>query len=124
MPIFSVSEAVNTVRSQGTSEIDPEKLWRTVRSTVKQAMDFANENKLEVKNIGISTQRSTCTLWEAKSGKVLHNFVTWQDLRGMAKVKSVMQSFSFKSVQKVSSLLYKVTGNKKYLAGAVIDFKV
>ena len=124
VPVFNVSEAVNTERNQGASEIDPEKLWTTIRKSVKKAMDFAAENRFEVKNIGISTQRSTCTLWEAKSGKVLHNFVTWQDLRGTAKVKSVMQSFSFKSVQKASALLYKMTGNKKYLAGAVIDFRV
>ena len=124
VPVLNISKTVNTIRSQGKSEIEPEKLWKTVRNSVKEAMDFAKENKFEVKNIGISTQRSTCTLWEAQSGKVLHNFVTWQDLRGMVKVKSVMNSFSFQSVQKASALLYKITGNKKYLAGAVIDFKV
>lgn len=31
--------------------------------------------------MGVSTQRGTGTFWEAKSGKVLNNFVTWQDIR-------------------------------------------
>ena len=44
-------------------------------------MKYAKGKKWQIECMGVSTQRGTGTFWEAKSGKVLNNFVTWQDIR-------------------------------------------
>ena len=53
----------------------------------------------------------------------LHNFVTWQDMRGRQLAAELMNSWSFRSIQTLSGILYKITRNKKYLAGSVVHFK-
>ena len=48
---------------------------------VGEAVKYAKSKKWQIECMGVSTQRGTGTFWEAKSGKVLNNFVTWQDIR-------------------------------------------
>ena len=48
---------------------------------VGDAVKHAADQKWEIECMGVSTQRGTGTFWEVDSGKVLHNFVTWQDIR-------------------------------------------
>ena len=64
------------------------------------------------------------TKWTPRqSGKELHNFITWQDGRSADLAASTMSSWPFRLMQTISSGLYKLTGAKKYLAGAVIHFR-
>ena len=50
-------------------------------SVVGEAVKYAKSKKWQIECMGVSTQRGTGTFWDAKSGKVLNNFVTWQDIR-------------------------------------------
>ena len=108
----------------GASEINPEKLWSSVCSTISLAINHAKAEGIKITNFGISVHRSTCTVWEAKTGRELHNFITWQDTRGEAIAKQVMKYRSFRALQSVSSALHFVIKNKKFLAGAVVNYKV
>ena len=56
-------------------------LIRSKDKVVGKAVKYAENQKWEIDSMGVSTQRGTGTFWESKSGKVLNNFVTWQDIR-------------------------------------------
>ena len=56
-------------------EHDPEEIWQTVLSTIGQLDPQALK---KVKAIGITNQRETSVVWDAKSGKPVYNAIVWQ----------------------------------------------
>lgn len=107
----------------GWVEIDPDQLWDTIISVMKNAMKNANISPKDVKSIGISTQRSTFTTWKKSTGKPFHNLITWKDLRADALVKEWNNSFSMKGIRMGSKALHLVTRQKKYIVGGILKLK-
>jgi len=123
-PVFSESQNVEIISPElGSSEIEPDHLWSVVRAVVQSAVDWGSKNSIQLAGIGISLQRNTGTFWDRKSGKMLHNFVTWQDVRCKEIVKEVNNSISLRALRSGSSFLHFVTGMKKFLAASVIHYK-
>ncbi|MGB7244762.1 MAG: glycerol kinase GlpK [Sulfitobacter sp.] len=65
----------------GWVEHDPEDLWDTVLATCKSAIEKAGLTAADVTAIGITNQRETTVIWDAETGKPLHNAIVWQDRR-------------------------------------------
>lgn len=115
---------MNIIRDEANSvEINPDELWANIETGIQECLDYAVQRDIQVKQMGISCHRSTCTLWDRQTGRELHNCVTWQDGRGAQLAQSIMTSWPFRLMQTVSMGLYKLTGAKKYLAGAVVQFR-
>jgi glycerol kinase len=70
----------------GFVEQDPEAIFENVLMSVKKCLDNFTAKGLDVNeivSIGISNQRETFVLWDAK-GKPLHNAVVWQCKRSVS----------------------------------------
>jgi len=67
--------------ASGWVEHDPEEIWRSVLSTCRAAIKKARVKALDIKSLGITNQRETVVLWNAKTGKALHKAIVWQDRR-------------------------------------------
>lgn len=65
----------------GWVEHDPETIWDTVLSTLKEAYDYAESNGYAIAAIGITNQRETTVIWDRKTGKPIYNAIVWQDRR-------------------------------------------
>ncbi len=65
----------------GWVEHDPEEIWDTVVTTVKQALDKAKLSASDISAIGITNQRETVVLWDRKTGEPVHRAIVWQDRR-------------------------------------------
>ncbi|MDF1607662.1 glycerol kinase GlpK [Hoeflea sp. YIM 152468] len=65
----------------GWVEHDPEEIWQTVVSTVKQALKRAGIGASEVSAIGITNQRETVVVWDRETGEPIHKAIVWQDRR-------------------------------------------
>src|SRR5688572_24122314 len=65
----------------GWVEHDPEEIWDTVASTIKEAIRKAGIQASDLSAIGITNQRETVVVWERESGKPIHNAIVWQDRR-------------------------------------------
>lgn len=65
----------------GWVEHDPADLWSTVQATCKAAMEKAALGAGDIAGIGITNQRETTVIWDAKTGAPLHNAIVWQDRR-------------------------------------------
>ncbi|KAK9891060.1 hypothetical protein WA026_013386 [Henosepilachna vigintioctopunctata] len=99
-------------------EIDPEWLWDTIISVVKNALYDAKISASEVKSLGISSQRATFITWHKDTNKPFHNFITWKDVRSSNLIEKWNNSMIIKSLRTASYLLYLITRNARYLAGS------
>lgn len=67
--------------NSGWVEHDPADLWATVQATCKAAMNKVSLGAADIAAIGITNQRETTVIWDAKTGAPLHNAIVWQDRR-------------------------------------------
>ncbi len=67
--------------NDGWVEHDPEEIWSTIESVVKEVLAHADKNALEIAAIGITNQRETTVVWDRKTGKPVYNAIVWQDRR-------------------------------------------
>ncbi len=65
----------------GWVEHDPEEIWTTQWTTIRDVLDEAGIDFGQVAGIGITNQRETTIIWEKKSGKAICNAIVWQDKR-------------------------------------------
>jgi glycerol kinase len=65
----------------GWGEHEPEEIWYSVASTVRQALAAAGVAPGDVAAIGITNQRETAVAWDRKSGRPVHRAIVWQDRR-------------------------------------------
>ncbi|XP_066565724.1 glycerol kinase 5 [Amia ocellicauda] len=106
----------------GWVEMDPEKLWQQFIAVVKGAVHDAGLQMKQIAALGISTQRSTFTTWNRRTGKPFHNFISWQDLRASELVKTWNNSFVLKAVHGTTKMLHFITRQKRFLAASLIVF--
>lgn len=65
----------------GWVEHDPEDLWNTTVATCRGALEKAGLQAEDISAIGITNQRETTVVWDAKTGEPVHNAIVWQDRR-------------------------------------------
>lgn len=63
----------------GYVEHNPEEIWEAQMLAVKKAISKIDAKQIVA--IGITNQRETTVLWDAKSGKPVYNAIVWQDRR-------------------------------------------
>ena len=69
--------------ASGWVEHDPEEIWRGVRKAVRAVLKGIGADRVAA--LGITNQRETSVIWDARTGKPLHNAIVWQDRRGAAR---------------------------------------
>jgi glycerol kinase len=69
--------------ASGWVEHDPDEIWRGVRRSVRAVLKEMVPGAVAA--LGITNQRETSLLWDAGTGKPLHNAIVWQDRRGAAR---------------------------------------
>jgi len=62
----------------GWVEHDPDVIWKTVESTIAQALEKAGVSGNRIAGIGITNQRETTVVWDRATGKPYFNAIVWQ----------------------------------------------
>jgi glycerol kinase len=65
----------------GWVEHDAAEIWNNTREVVGTALSRANLTRHDIAAIGITNQRETAVVWDAKTGKPIYNAIVWQDTR-------------------------------------------
>ncbi|HTJ40331.1 MAG TPA: glycerol kinase GlpK [Dactylosporangium sp.] len=65
----------------GWVEHDPVEIWHNVQAVSTRALDQAGLSRADVAAIGITNQRETTILWDARTGEPVHPAIVWQDTR-------------------------------------------
>ena len=68
----------------GWVEHDPMEIWATERRALAEAVDAAHIDPKQIAAIGITNQRETVILWDARTGEPVHNAIVWQCRRTAA----------------------------------------
>ena len=65
----------------GWVEHDANEIWGTTIGVIADALGKADIVASEIDGIGITNQRETTVVWDAETGKPIHNAIVWQDRR-------------------------------------------
>jgi glycerol kinase len=75
----------------GWVEHDALEIWRNTKSVIEEALSNANVGPEQLAAIGITNQRETTVLWDAETGKPIHNAIVWQDRRTTDRVETLRE---------------------------------
>lgn len=65
----------------GWVEHDPNEIWYSQSSVIKEAMAKADVTESHIACIGIANQRETTVVWDRDTGFPVYNAIVWQDRR-------------------------------------------
>ncbi len=65
----------------GWVEHDPVEIWARTQGVMAEAMARINARPADIVAIGITNQRETTVVWDARTGKPIYNAIVWQDTR-------------------------------------------
>jgi len=65
----------------GWVEHDPIEIWSSEASVIAEALATLGACTADLAAIGITNQRETTIVWDAKTGKPVYNAIVWQDRR-------------------------------------------
>ena len=65
----------------GWVEHDAQEIWRNTQDVIAEALAKAGLTPQNLAAVGITNQRETTLLWDARTGAPLHNAIVWQDAR-------------------------------------------
>ncbi len=65
----------------GWVEHDPNEIWYSQSSVIKEVMDKADVVDAHIACIGIANQRETTIVWDRETGFPVYNAIVWQDRR-------------------------------------------
>lgn len=85
----------------GWVEHDPEEIWQTTLTTLREAT--SKINKQQIVTIGITNQRETVLVWDAKSSKPIHPAIVWQCRRTQEACNKIRK-------RELDQKIYKETG--------------
>jgi glycerol kinase len=89
----------------GWVEHEPEAIWRTVLDGIARVVEKAHVRPEEIKAIGITNQRETIVVWDARTGKAIYNAIVWQCRRTTEFCNRLKKSKSAKTIQKKTGLV-------------------
>ncbi len=89
----------------GWVEHNPEEIWETTKSVLKDLYYSDIAKKHKIRGIGITNQRETTILWDRKSGKPIYNAIVWQDRRTSDFCKSLVKQGLEETVMNKSGLV-------------------
>ncbi len=90
----------------GWVEHDPWEIWDNSGSCIVKTMNKVGAKGSDVLGIGITNQRETILAWNPKTGKVWHNAIVWQDLRGSSLIDSLKKGTEESWLRQKSGLIF------------------
>lgn len=89
----------------GWVEHNPEEIYASQETVLKQVVKEAGIDPSEIAAIGISNQRETTIVWDRKTGKSIHNAIVWQDRRTASFCDKLKENGHAEEVRKKTGLV-------------------
>jgi glycerol kinase len=89
----------------GWVEHDPLEIWEATQEVIEHALTQGEISFNDLVALGITNQRETIVAWEVESGKIRHNAIVWQDLRGAALIDALVDRVGSEYIHKRSGLI-------------------
>ena len=76
----------------GWVEHDATEIWHQVQAVTRGALDRAGLSRADVSALGITNQRETTLLWDARTGEPVGNAIVWQDTRTDQLIRDIAKT--------------------------------
>jgi glycerol kinase len=88
----------------GWVEHDPTEIWENTKNVTNRALSDAGITADQLEAIGVTNQRETTLLWDADTGRPLHNALVWQDRRTTDRIETLQDEGKADEVQAKTGL--------------------
>lgn len=88
----------------GWVEHDAREIWEKTRATIGAAMAKGGIKSTDLHSIGVTNQRETTLVWDARTGEPLHNALVWQDSRTQSICQELLDRGLGRSLRKKTGL--------------------
>jgi len=89
----------------GWVELDPEVLWKTTLDAAREAIASAGISAASIAALGITNQRETTLLWEARTGRAVYPAIVWQDRRTASHCDAIKAQAMETEIKEITGLL-------------------
>jgi len=76
----------------GWVEHDPIEIWENTKEVVTRGLRDGGLDATQLEALGITNQRETTVVWDAETGKPVHNAIVWQDRRTTDRVEELEEA--------------------------------
>lgn len=84
---------------------DPEDIWQTTRTSIKDAVAHAGISLHQIAAIGITNQRETTILWDRASGEAVTPAIVWQSRQSAPFVDAIHERGMTSTYQRITGLV-------------------
>lgn len=130
----SQKEFTQIFPKDGWVEHDPEQIWQSQYEVLCEVLHKVGPQNVEA--LGITNQRETVIVWDARSGKPIYNAIVWQDRRtagycsfleshqhsGMIREKTGLKLDPYFSATKLKWILDNVPGARQKAGAGELRF--
>ena len=88
----------------GWVEHDAEEIWRAVLQTCREVIKKSGSVE-RFAAVGITNQRETSVIWDARTGEPLHRAIVWQDRRTAAEMERLVEAGHEETVREQTGLI-------------------
>jgi len=88
----------------GWVEHDPMEIWQNTKRVVTTGLTEAGLEASQLEALGITNQRETTIVWDAHTGKPVHNALVWQDRRTTDRVEEIQEAGKVEWIRKKTGL--------------------
>ncbi|MFC7042303.1 glycerol kinase GlpK [Halonotius sp. GCM10025705] len=88
----------------GWVEHDPMEIWENTKLVINEALDKEGLDAEQLESIGITNQRETTIIWDAETGKPVHNALVWQDRRTTDRVEEIQEAGKVEEIREKTGL--------------------
>lgn len=98
--VASVAEPLTiTTHPDGRVEQDATEIWEKSASVLRQVVERANADGLEIAALGMAIQRTTTVLWDRATGEPVAPVISWQDTRAADTVTELGEDWARRSAE-------------------------
>ncbi len=91
--------------ADGWVEHNPEAIWSSTVSVIREAVEQAERKGDKVVAVGVTNQRETTLVWNRKTHKPIYNAIVWQDRRTAEECQRLKQEELEQRVREKTGLL-------------------
>src|SRR5699024_3340464 len=102
---ISQKEFTQHYPKEGWVEHDPMEIYSSQYAVMMEVIAQSNVDIKQIKGIGITNQRETTILWDAKTGRPVYNAIVWQCRRTADIVDRLKQQGLGEYIREVTGLV-------------------
>ena len=88
----------------GWVEHDPVEIWENAKAVITRGLDDAGIDPTQLAALGITNQRETTVVWDAETGRPIHNALVWQDRRTTDRVEELREAGRDEAIRSTTGL--------------------